>query len=70
MIAETSMYPDSYRMSARQTAMHSLLAADAPRAGTGRLILAAVLGIAAVVALMTVVKMHPFVALCSSPSGP
>jgi len=63
MIAETSMYPDSYRMSAREMAMHSLLAADAPSAGTGQLILAAVLGIAAVVVLITVVKMHPFLAL-------
>src|SRR5438270_6287411 len=50
-------------MSAREMVMHSLLAADAPSAGTGQLILAAVLGIAAVVLLITVVKMHPFLAL-------
>jgi GntP family gluconate:H+ symporter len=34
-----------------------------PAAGTARLVLAAVLGIAAVVVLITVVKMHPFLAL-------
>jgi GntP family gluconate:H+ symporter len=43
--------------------MHTLLAADAPTAGNGQLVLAAVLGIAAVVVLITVVKMHPFLAL-------
>jgi len=43
--------------------MHTLLAADAPTAGNAQLVLAAVLGIAAVVVLITVVKMHPFLAL-------
>src|SRR3954468_7871167 len=50
-------------MSAREMVMHSLLAADAPPAGTAQLVLAAVLGIAAVVVLITVVKMHPFLSL-------
>src|SRR4051794_24377102 len=50
-------------MSAPEIAMHSLLAADAPPAGTAQLVLAAVLGIAAVVVLITVVKMHPFLSL-------
>src|SRR3954471_4880462 len=50
-------------MSVQEIAMHSLVAADAPSAGNGQLILAAVLGIAAVVVLITVVKMHPFLAL-------
>jgi gluconate:H+ symporter, GntP family len=41
----------------------SLVAADAPTAGTAQLVLAALLGIGAVVVLITVVKMHPFLAL-------
>src|SRR5919202_2600150 len=40
-----------------------LPAADPPKAGTGQLLLAALLGIAVVVLLITVVKMHPFIAL-------
>jgi gluconate:H+ symporter, GntP family len=50
-------------MCAQEMAMHTLLAADAPTAGNAQLVLAAVLGIAAVVVLITVVKMHPFLAL-------
>jgi gluconate:H+ symporter, GntP family len=50
-------------MCAQEMAMHTLLAADAPTAGNTQLVLAAVLGIAAVVVLITVVKMHPFLAL-------
>src|SRR3954462_13723170 len=50
-------------MSVQEMAMHTLLAADAPTAGNAQLVLAAVLGIAAVVVLITVVKMHPFLAL-------
>ena len=42
--------------------MNALVAA-APKAGTTQLLLAAVLGIAVVVLLITVVKMHPFLAL-------
>jgi gluconate:H+ symporter, GntP family len=44
-------------------ALAALPAADAPKAGTGQLIIAALLGIAVVVVLITVVKMHPFLAL-------
>src|ERR687885_2437009 len=40
-----------------------LPAADAPKAGTGQLIVAALLGIAVVVVLITVLKVHPFLAL-------
>ena len=40
-----------------------LPAADAPKAGNAQLVLAALLGIAAVVVLITVLKMHPFLAL-------
>jgi gluconate:H+ symporter, GntP family len=43
--------------------MVSLVAADPPVAGTGQLVVAALLGIAAVVVLIVVVKMHPFLAL-------
>src|SRR3954462_6057551 len=50
-------------MSVQEIAMHSLVAADAPSAGNGQLILAAVLGIAAVVLLITLVQVHPFLAL-------
>jgi GntP family gluconate:H+ symporter len=41
----------------------ALPAADAPAAGTAQLVLATLLGIAVVVVLITVVKMHPFLAL-------
>src|ERR671933_776370 len=40
-----------------------LLAADPPKAGTAQLVLAALLGIAVVVVLITVLKVHPFLAL-------
>jgi GntP family gluconate:H+ symporter len=40
-----------------------LPAADAPKAGTTQLVVAALLGIAVVVVLITVLKMHPFLAL-------
>src|SRR3954453_9326949 len=50
-------------MSYGEMVMVSLVAADAPSAGNAQLLLAAVLGIAVVVLLITVVKMHPFLAL-------
>src|ERR671939_583327 len=50
-------------MSAGEMVMLSLVAADAPAAGSGQLVLAALLGIAVVVVLITVLKMHPFLAL-------
>src|SRR5918912_2679736 len=40
-----------------------LPAADPPKAGTAQLVLAALLGIAVVVVLITVLKVHPFLAL-------
>src|SRR5919206_28881 len=40
-----------------------LPAADPPKAGTGQLVLAALVGIAVVVVLITVLKVHPFLAL-------
>src|SRR3954451_11172516 len=50
-------------MSYGEMVMVSLVAADAPAAGNAQLLLAAVLGIAVVVLLITLVKMHPFLAL-------
>src|SRR3954447_12176474 len=50
-------------MSYGEMVMVSLVAADAPSAGNAQLLLAAVLGIAVVVLLITLVKMHPFLAL-------
>jgi GntP family gluconate:H+ symporter len=44
-------------------ALAGLPAADPPKAGTAQLIIAALLGIAVVVVLITVLKMHPFLAL-------
>src|SRR5919202_1413491 len=41
----------------------ALPAADPPKAGTGQLLLAALVGIAVVVVLITVLKVHPFIAL-------
>src|ERR671939_1936681 len=40
-----------------------LPAADPPKAGTAQLVLAALLGIAVVVVLITMLKVHPFLAL-------
>src|SRR3954464_156428 len=50
-------------MSYGEMVMVALVAADAPAAGNAQLLLAAVLGIAVVVLLITLVKMHPFLAL-------
>src|ERR671933_1711256 len=41
----------------------ALPAADPPKAGTGQLLLAALVGIAVVVVLITVLKVHPFISL-------
>jgi GntP family gluconate:H+ symporter len=70
MIAVSSLYrlmphmPDEEGAIMRTVPLLAgLSAADPPKAGTAQLIIAALLGIAVVVVLITMLKMHPFLAL-------